>query len=259
MNKIRVLVTGADGQLAKTIHELYANNAFNIDFVFFNKDMLDITNADNITVEFSKKKYHYCINCAAYTNVEQAEKTPEKAYQVNAKGVMNLAHLCKEYGATLIHISTDYVFDGEKKNPYTIIDKPNPINEYGKSKYQGELYIQDTIVQHFIIRTSWLYSKKYGHNFYRTIVKKAKLVDQLRVTKEQIGCPTNTVNLAEFIFKIIRFKNKSFGILHFCDKQSMTWYDFAKNIVAENNLSCKVEANNFIVLAKRPKNSRLAN
>ena len=259
MDKIQVLVTGANGQLGKTIEELFSKNKFNIEFTFLDKEKLDITKKEAVSKFLEQKNYQYCINCAAYTNVEQAEKTPEKAYAVNAYGVENLAESCKENNTVLIHISTDYVFDGEKKSPYTILDKPNPINEYGKSKYQGELYIQDTIVQHFIIRTSWLYSKKYGHNFYRTIVKKAKLVDQLRVTTEQIGCPTNTVNLAEFIFKIIRFKNKSFGILHFCDKQSMTWYDFAKNIVTENNLSCKVKANNFTVLAKRPKNSILAN
>src|SRR5690606_37549958 len=162
---ISILVTGAQGQLGLTIQELYVGNSA-FDFTFTSKSELDITNKREIEIFFEQYKFDYCINCAAYTNVEQAEKTPDLAYKVNAEAVKSLAEVCKEYETTLIHISTDYVFDGEKEIPYTIKDLPNPINEYGKSKLLGEQYVQEILQNYFIVRTSWLYSKKYGKNFY---------------------------------------------------------------------------------------------
>lgn len=195
MNK-NVLVTGASGQLGKTIHELFSENNIGLDFTFVIKQELDITRRENLISFFNQNMFDYCINCAAYTNVEQAEITPESAYKINAEGVKNLAEACKETNTILIHISTDYVFDGEKKEPYTADDVTNPINEYGKSKLQGEIYIKDILSNYFIVRTSWLYSKKYGNNFYRTIINKAKTEKQLSITTEQIGCPTDVVNLS---------------------------------------------------------------
>ena len=185
MNK-RVLVTGANGQLGKTINELFSKNEDNLKFTFATRAELDITKEANLKVFFRNNKFDYCINCAAYTNVEQAEKTPKTAYKVNAEGVKYLAEACKETDTVLIHISTDYVFDGEKTEPYTVKDKPNPINEYGKSKLLGEQHIQDILEKYFIIRTSWLYSKKYGNNFYKTILEKAKAEKELFITDEQI-------------------------------------------------------------------------
>ena len=129
-----VLVTGSNGQLGKTIEELYEDHNLGVDFEFVTKTELDITSEDKVASFFKNKHYDYCINCAAYTNVEQAEKTPEIAFKVNAEGVKNLAKTCKEANTILIHISTDYVFDGEKSEPYMPSDLPNPINEYGKSK-----------------------------------------------------------------------------------------------------------------------------
>lgn len=262
MERIKVLVTGASGQLGQTIKALFIENALNIDFVFLNKDALDITNIANIDSVFKKHKFNYCINCAAYTNVEQAEKTPEIAYKINAEGVKNVSITCKAYHTILIHISTDYVFDGEKAEPYTIQDKPNPINEYGKSKLLGEKYIQEIMNNYFIIRTSWLYSKKYGNNFYRTILSKAKIEKQLYITSKQIGCPTNTVNLSKFIINdLITKSNLLFGLYHYRDEQIMTWYDFAEQILKENKLSHKVKlvkAKNYHTFARRPKNSILA-
>ncbi len=256
----KILVTGANGQLGKTIEDLYFNNQNELNFIFVSKAKLDITEAEELRLFFNKNKFDYCINCAAYTNVEQAEKTPEIAFKVNAEGVKNLAEICKEKDVVLMHISTDYVFDGEKNEPYTINDSPNPINEYGKSKLLGEQYIQQKLKKYFIIRTSWLYSKKYGKNFYRSILEKARTKKNLSVTVEQIGCPTDTINLSKYIIQLIKTKNDSFGIYHFCDGVPMTWYDFAKQILRENKISNNVNlvrVNKYRTFAKRPKKSIL--
>ena len=260
--KTKALVTGAKGQLAKTIEELYSINNLNLDFTFVTKSEFDITNPINIKKHLKNSNFNICINCAAYTNVEQSEKTPEIAYKVNAEGVKNLAKACKDNDIVLVHISTDYVFDGEKEEPYTILDKPNPINEYGKSKLLGEQYIQEILKNYLIIRTSWLYSKKYGNNFYKMILEKATSEKELSITIDQTGCPTNTETLSEYIIKLITSQNVIFGLYHFCDGRAMTWYDFAKQILAESSLSHKinlVQVNNYRTFAKRPKNSILSN
>jgi dTDP-4-dehydrorhamnose reductase len=137
----RVLVTGSNGQLGLSIQNI-KNDYPELEFIFKNRSDFDITNKNQVKKIFSSGKFDYCINCAAYTNVEQAERTPEVGYTINAEGVKNIAHACKEYDATLIHISTDYVFDSNKGEPYTTEDTPNPINEYGKSKLEGEKYVQ---------------------------------------------------------------------------------------------------------------------
>ncbi|WP_437396059.1 dTDP-4-dehydrorhamnose reductase [Flagellimonas lutimaris] len=256
----RILVTGAGGQLGLTFKE-QAYDFPAISFDFKTSKELDITVPSQLENAFQKKEYHFCINCAGYTNVEAAEKHPEKAFAVNAEGVKNLAEVCKEHQTTLIHISTDYVFDGKKKGAYTVDDKPHPINAYGKSKLKGERFIQQILPNHFILRTSWLYSKKYGHNFYRTILSKARAGESLFVTDAQKGCPTNTESLVKFILNAIVLGNKPFGIYHFTDGKPMTWYDFAKQILEENGLTDKVKLvldSNYRTFAKRPKNSVLA-
>lgn len=259
--KQHVLVTGSNGQLGKTLEELYYNNSIDLDFTFASRQNLDITNSLELEAYFKNIKFEYCINCAAYTNVEQAEKTPNISYKINGEGTKNIAEICKKYNIILIHISTDYVFDGEKESPYITTDTPNPINEYGKSKLKGEQYIQSILDEYFIVRTSWLYSKKYGKNFYRIILDSAKIKKELRVTNEQKGCPTNTESLATFIIdEIIKHKNLSYGLCHFSDKEEMTWFDFAKQILAENNLTNQVtlvEVNNYRTFARRPKNSTI--
>lgn len=256
-----ILVTGANGQLGLTIQELYAGHS-SFDFIFTSKSELDITNKREIKIFFQKNKFDYCINCAAYTNVEQAEKTPKMAYRINADAVKILAEACKEANTILIHISTDYVFDGEKQEPYTIDDVPNPINEYGKSKLLGEKYIQETLKRYFIIRTSWLYSKKHGNNFYKTILAKAQTEKELFVTTEQIGCPTDTESLAKSIIHQIDNKSIDYGLKHVSDNNVMTWYQFAKDILSENhlkNITKLVEGNNYTTFARRPKYSVLLN
>ncbi|MBW8242629.1 dTDP-4-dehydrorhamnose reductase [Muricauda oceani] len=256
---VRILVTGAGGQLGQTLQ----NNAqkftvFSFDFKLSNE--LDVTEPAQLFDVFKQGQYDFCINCAAYTNVEEAEKQPQKAMNVNAEGAKQLAEVCKMHGTTLIHISTDYVFDGKKKAGYTVADKTNPINVYGKSKLAGEKFIQQIQPNHYIIRTSWLYSKKYGHNFYRAIVRKALAGEDLNITDAQKGCPTNAESLAKFILNEIVLGEKPFGIYHFTDGKPMTWYDFAKQILNENGLTDKVNLvlePNYRTLAKRPKNSVL--
>ncbi|WP_108245613.1 dTDP-4-dehydrorhamnose reductase [Muricauda brasiliensis] len=256
---IKVVVTGSDGQLGKTFAEVVSGLDF-ISFDFKKSKELDIADGDRLQDTFENEHYDFCINCAAYTNVEQAEKYPDLAYQVNAKGVKNLAEVCKKHHTTLIHISTDYVFDGKKDSGYTVEDKTNPINVYGKSKLAGEKFIQQIQPNHYIIRTSWLYSKKYGHNFYRTILNKALAGEDLYVTDAQTGCPTNAESLAKFILNEIVLEEKPFGTYHFTDGKPMTWHDFAEQILKENGLTDKVNLvldSNYRTLAKRPNNSVL--
>ena len=260
--KTKILVTGANGQLGKTLNELSSIHKEELQFIFTTKEELDITEEHKVQDYFSKNKFDYCINCAAYTNVDQAELDSKSAFKVNAEGVKYLAESCKDTNTILIHISTDYVFDGTKNKPYTEEDETNPINEYGKSKLLGEQYIQGILQECFIIRTSWLYSKKHGKNFYKTILQKAKNDEQLKIINNQIGCPTDCVNLAILMLKIVTHNHTKYGIHHFCDEQQMTWFSFAKQILKENNLltSTKlIRHNNYDTLALRPINSILKN
>lgn len=255
---INVLVTGSEGQLGICLQKI-AHKYPRITLIFKKKSGLDITDKNNVQKVFKEHEFHFCINCAAYTNVEQAEKTPEPAYAVNAEGVQNLAIVCKENNVKLIHISTDYVFDGEKKEGYLSTDKPNPINEYGKSKLLGEQYIQEILQEYMIIRTSWLYSD-FGHNFYKTILKKAKRGETIFVTDSQIGCPTNANNLASYIMNIISNHEFKSGIQHVTDGEAMSWYEFAKKIIKEHKLDSEakvVKDENYRTFAVRPKFSIL--
>ncbi len=256
----KVVVTGAGGQLGKTLMELAPKfDCYHFDFK--TSQDLDITKKEELNEVLGKGCYDYCINCAAYTHVEQAEREPAEAYRVNAEGAKNLAMYSKEHRIVLVHISTDYVFDGEKKDPYTVSDRPNPINEYGKSKLKGEEYIREIFHDHFIVRTSWLYSKKYGHNFYRSILKQAMEGKELRVTDDQKGCPTNTEALSRFLLEEILTKQKPFGTYHFTDGKPTTWFSFAQQILEENGLEGRVHLvldRNYRTFAKRPKNSILA-
>lgn len=253
---MNILVTGANGQLGKCLKKM-ARNYDALSFKFLDSKAMDITNIRSINLAFESGYFDYCINCAAYTNVEQSEKAPERAFAVNGDGVKNIATACKNNDVVLIHISTDYVFDGEKEEGYSTTDLPNPINQYGKSKLAGEKFIQEILDKYYIIRTSWLYSE-YGNNFYNTIVNKAKTERVLYITDEQTGCPTNANNLAEYILNLIASQNTEYGIYHFTDGKAMSWYDFAKKILRETNLDKKVrleKAKNYRTFAKRPKNS----
>ncbi len=259
---VKALVTGAKGQLGQTIQQLFGLQEGSVVFTYVSKKELDITNKKQVNSFFNQHKFDYCINCAAYTNVEEAEKTPEMAFKVNAEGVKYLAESCLKNETTLIHISTDYVFDGEKSEPYTEEDVPNPINEYGKSKLLGEQYIQEILSDYFIFRTSWLYSKEFGHNFYKTIVNKINEKQELRIITSQKGTPTNCVELSKIMFFLIETQQSNFGVYHFSALGEATWYDFALEIAKHFNYrsiypTTSIKTNQS--KAKRPLNSVLNN
>ncbi|MAZ73148.1 MAG: dTDP-4-dehydrorhamnose reductase [Flavobacteriaceae bacterium] len=254
-----VLVTGANGQLARCIQDL-APNIEGVNFIFATKQILDISNKQLVFDYFSNKSFDYCINTAAYTNVEQAEKDAENAFNINAEGAKNIAEACSANNTTLIHISTDYVFDGEKESPYTETDATNPINVYGASKLKGEMYVQTGCMQHYIIRTSWLYSQ-YGHNFLNTILKHAKAGNPLTITTEQTGTPTNANDLAALTVEIIKNDPKKYGVYHFSNAGKATWYDFAKEILIQHShfdTSNLAKTEHYPTFAKRPKYSILS-
>ncbi|MEM7382505.1 MAG: dTDP-4-dehydrorhamnose reductase [Bacteroidota bacterium] len=230
----QVLVTGSDGQLGLSLQEI-SEEFKGISLSFTTKDDLDITKADEVRHWFGKGPYDYCINCAAFTNVDQAEKTPEAAFELNAEALKLLAQEARSKGTVLIHISTDYVFDGDQKEGYKPDDQPNPINQYGMSKLKGEEYIRSILERYVIIRTSWLYSE-YGHNFYKTILGKARAGESLTVTDAEVGCPTNANHLARYILEKIASGENWQGTYHYTDGVSMSWYEFAKEILKENGL-----------------------
>ena len=256
--KTKVLVTGANGQLALTIKELFGVNNDSIQFDFATKKDLDITNTNKIEDFFNKKNYNYCINCAAYTNVEQSEISINEAFKINAEGVKNIAQECFKHSIILIHISTDYVYDGEKQHPYNEDDKPNPINIYGKSKLAGEEYIKQITPEFFIIRTSWLYSK-YGKNFFKTVIDKVSNGFEMNVITTQKGTPTSCIDLSRFIYFIIKNKNKRFGVYHFSGLGETTWYGFASEIALYFKNATIIPTDNFQTKTSRPKYSVLNN
>jgi dTDP-4-dehydrorhamnose reductase len=255
----RVLVTGANGQLGKTIKELYQENDIGLYFVFVSKEDLDITKHDDIETLFCKHKFDYCINSAAYTKVDFAESEPEKAQEINEFGTLNLAKACKKHKTVLVHISTDFVFDGNTSTCYNENDKPNPLNVYGTTKLNGELAISSILENFFVIRTSWLYSQ-YGSNFMKTMLKLAGQNNEIKVVNDQIGTPTFAPNLAHVIIKLIVSDCKSYGIYHYSNEGEASWYDFAKAIFEEtqteiNLIPIKQEA--YKTPAKRPRFSVL--
>ena len=255
-----VLVTGANGQLGQCIQKIQEQHP-GIKFHFKTSSELDITNIKAVNDYFLNHTIDYCVNCAAYTNVELAESEEDKAYFVNAKAAKYLAKACKKNDTTLIHISTDYVFDGTKTSPYIETDITNPISVYGASKLKGEQNIQEVLENYFIIRTSWLYAE-FGKNFYKTILQKVKEKASLTITTEQKGTPTNANDLAELIVKIINTDNQNFGIYHFSNEGEATWYDFTKEILKNLKLASAEKPSlqsiaSYKTKAARPENSVL--
>ncbi|WP_299127929.1 dTDP-4-dehydrorhamnose reductase [uncultured Winogradskyella sp.] len=249
----KVVVLGANGQLGQTLLDIVKNERYQ--FFFFSKEDIDITNKESLDVLFKKSDFEYCINCSAYTNVEAAETDIEQAFLVNAKGVKHIAEVCNLSNVKLIHISTDYVFDGEKKSPYKTDDETNPLNQYGKSKLKGELYIQSILKEHFIIRTSWLYSI-YGKNFLKTIINKVDENKELKITTEEVGTPTSCIDLSNFIIHLITKQNTSYGIYNLSAKGQTTWYGFAREITyhySPKKMNLIQPADHFKTVAKRPK------
>ncbi|MGG5485930.1 dTDP-4-dehydrorhamnose reductase [Gaetbulibacter sp. PBL-D1] len=251
--KKSVLVTGANGQLGKCIEELSLNFE-ELNFIFKSSKELDITSFNSIKAFFEKHHFNYCINCAAYTAVDLAEDEKEKAFAVNAEGVKHLAILSKDYNTSLIHVSTDFVFDGLKNTPYTETDAPNPINVYGASKLQGEQYIKELLDTYFIFRTSWLYSE-YGNNFMKTMLRLSKQRQELNVVNDQIGSPTYAKDLAEVILKVIKEDSNNYGMYHFSNKGETSWFGFAQEIFKQKKIQINLQSitsENYKTKAKRP-------
>lgn len=253
----RIAVLGANGQLGSAIKMIAKNEKDK--FIFLLKEDLDITDKQNLFEKFKILNLDYCINCAAYTNVEAAENNIEAAFLINAEGVKNIAEVCTSNGVKLIHVSTDYVFDGKKTEPYRTTDQTNPINQYGKSKLAGEAFIQNTLREYYIIRTSWLYSV-FAKNFLKTIIAKIENQETLSITTEEEGTPTSCLDLAAFILHIVKTNSIPFGIYNFSANGSTTWFGFAQEIV--KNLDPKrlhniLPTDKFKTLANRPRYSVL--
>lgn len=226
--KNKVLITGAGGQLGQCIKDLQTSYS-DFEFCFTDVQDLDISNEQHVLDFFETNQIGWCINCAAYTAVDKAESDEKRAYGINAIGAKNLALASQVHKAKLIHISTDFVFDGSQSVPYSEDAQTNPLGVYGDSKLQGELEIQDIIKEHFIIRTSWLYSE-YGHNFLKTMMRLGQEREELNVVGDQVGTPTYAGDLAVVLLDVIKNNSEQYGMYHFSNEGVASWYDFAKAI-----------------------------
>ena len=251
---INVLVTGGNGQLASCIKDI--ENQYNdLNLIYTDYLELDICDLNQVKVFFkSYEQIHYCINCAAYTAVDIAEKDKAKAYEINALGAKNLAAICILHKTVLIHISTDFVFDGKKTDPYNEVEQPNPISVYGVTKLKGEIEIKQILERYFIIRTSWLYSE-HGNNFMKTMLRLSKDKKELSIVSDQIGTPTYAGDLAEVILNIVKVNSQNYGTYHYSNLGSISWFDFAKAIFDESKIAIKlipIKTKDYPTLAKRP-------
>ena len=252
-----ILVTGSNGQLGNEMRELAQNSAFQ--FTFTDIAELNITNREEIDALFQEKKFDYVINCAAYTNVNKAESEEQTAQEINAKAPENLAVVSAKYNCRLIHVSTDYVFDGTNHKPYEESDMVCPQSAYGRTKLQGEELALQANPNSIIIRTAWLYSQ-FGNNCVKTIMRYGSEKEELTVVFDQIGTPTYAGDLAQAIYTIIeKIENneKQFvpGIFHYTNEGVCSWYDFTKEILAQAHIQCRVkpiESKDFPSPAKRP-------
>lgn len=248
-----VLVTGASGQVGQSL-QFIAKDYPQVTFHFCDSTELNITDLENCRTIFTKIKPDFCINAAAYTAVDKAENEPEKAHLINVTGSENLVKVCKEFNTVLLHISTDFVFDGNALKPYTEEDVPNPTGVYGQTKLDGERAIQRIWEKHFIIRTSWVYSQ-FGNNFMKTMLRLASERDSLSVVNDQIGTPTHAVDLAEVLVAIILKDSHQYGIYHFSNEGQCSWYDFAKEIFESHKIEIDLQAiptSSYPTPAKRP-------
>lgn len=249
-----ILVTGGNGQLANCIKET-EKNFTHLNFVYVDFDEMDITDFDSVSETFKKNDFSYCINCAAYTAVDNAESDFSLAERVNVIGPKNLSLVCDKEGVVLIHISTDFVFDGCQTKFYTEDDEAKPLSVYGRTKFDGEMAIAETLKEYFILRTSWLYSEN-GHNFLKTMLRLGKERDSISVVHDQIGTPTYAGDLANMLIKIIDVDFKQFGLYHFSNEGVASWYDFAKAIFDISGLDVEVHpisTESYPLPATRPK------
>jgi len=266
---MRILVTGKNGQLGRSIQKTVntdtkiGNNQNPNDFIFVGREELDLSSESSIGHYFKNNKFDIIINCAAYTQVDKAEQEDELANQINHLAVKQLASIASNQRARLIHISTDYVFDGESDKPYIETDTPNPINVYGRTKLAGEKALQKVMpLNALIIRTSWVYSE-YGNNFVKTMLKLGKERDELSVINDQMGSPTYAADLADVILEIIRHnkfrdEGQTTQIYNYSNEGEICWHEFAKEIFKLAEIDCKVSpitTQQYPTPAKRPRNT----
>ncbi|MDA7558645.1 dTDP-4-dehydrorhamnose reductase [Flavobacteriaceae bacterium] len=254
----KILVTGGNGQLGSEIKEL-SSSFTNDSFFFTDTSNLDITNHAAVAAFIKINDIDVIVNCAAYTAVDKAESEPKLVDAINHLAVKNLAIIAKERGAKLIHISTDYVFDGTSHKPYVETDTPNPQSVYGQTKLDGELAIQAVNPSNsIIIRTSWVYST-YGSNFVKTMLRIGQEHKEISVVSDQIGSPTYAGDLAKVILKILpTIKNEQVAIYHFTNSGTCSWSEFAKAIFKIKGMEVKVHpitTSQYPTLAKRPQYS----
>ena len=249
-----ILVIGGKGQLGQCLEEKIQKSSSANTFIFLGSADVNIKDAAQIEAVFEKYQPSYCINCAAYTAVDNAEDEKELAFEINEAAVKRLAESCLKHNTTLIHISTDFVFNGDSSIPLTESLPANPVNVYGLSKLKGELQVQELMEQYYIIRTSWLYSEK-ANNFCKTMLKLAQSRDSLTVIYDQVGTPTYAMDLADVILQIINNDKKVYGLYHYSNEGVASWYDFAKAIFEFAEVDMKVTpvaSSAFVTKAKRP-------
>lgn len=254
----KILVTGANGQLGQCLQKI-SSQFEEFEFIFTDSETLDITNKEEVNDFFWQNAPDFCINAAAYTAVDLAETDIEKAFLVNADGTENLAEACAENNAQFIHVSTDYVFDGENNLAYTEEDFTNPLGVYGASKLAGDELALEVNPCSVILRTSWVYSE-FGKNFVKTMLNLFATKEELSIVADQFGQPTNANDLAEAIMKIIKSEKITPGIFNFSNLGRISWFDFAEKIAELSEAKIKlnaIETSQYPTPAKRPKNSVL--
>lgn len=236
-----ILVTGANGQLGKSLQQIAPDFSEQFRFLFTDVDTLDITDLAAVRRMVQAENVVFLINAAAYTAVDKAESDIDFAYLLNEKAVANLATVAKETGAFLIHVSTDYVFDGKSSRPYQTTDRTNPTSVYGSSKLAGENALRESGCRGAIVRTAWLYSP-YGNNFVKTMLRLADTKEFINVVSDQTGCPTLALDLARFIMAVIKHDGADEHVkcYHFTNKGAITWFDFASEIIRQAGKNCPV-------------------
>ncbi|HEV2614075.1 MAG TPA: dTDP-4-dehydrorhamnose reductase [Gammaproteobacteria bacterium] len=246
---MKILLTGARGQIGSEIVKRLPN------IIAYHKDELDVSDIHAIRQKVEQHKPGIIINCAAYTAVDKAESEPDKVFLINKAGPENLAKICEENKIFLIHISTDYVFDGTKKSPYIETDRANSQSVYGLSKWQGEEAVRNHCKNHLILRVSWVFGE-YGHNFVKTMLRLSKERDELKIVDDQIGCPTYAGDIADVLLHIA--KHPKIGTYHYCGKPVTNWFEFAKVILKDNPIKIiPIKTTDYPTPAKRPQNSVL--
>ncbi|WP_321332306.1 dTDP-4-dehydrorhamnose reductase [uncultured Bacteroides sp.] len=249
-----ILVTGADGQLGNEMRRVSVNSLNH--YIFTDVSDLDITDREAVDFFMKSEGVNVVVNCAAYTNVDKAEDDFAAAALINDKAVENLAIVCREMNAGLIHVSTDYVFQGDKNKAYTEDEPTNPLGAYGRTKLAGELRILESGCQYLIFRTSWLYSM-FGVNFVKTMQRITREKHSLKVVSDQVGTPTYAADLAVVIYDAIGEKHylKHPGIYHFSNEGVCSWYDFAREIATLSGNVCNIQpchSDEFPSKVKRP-------